>query len=582
MKTTNSLRRAMVIALMSISITSYGTIYNLSGASGQMYIDYDCYENNLDLEYYISTNTYQPVTISYICDGEPIYDYMIIYEIDQYGNEIERRYIDTEESGSVTTTVPTGKAKVCIYTDGSFSYADGYDEYIGFSFSWQAVSSYSYPQTQVTGSNATIAGNLGVGIINPQTRLHVNGPIRGNGAAGSLTVNTTYGNVTLGATSSTQATISTDKSSFQFNKPVYLSTGVVNSTTTTLQLKTNNVARMTIVNSNGNVGIGTTSPTQALSVKGNLSLSPSGTTPNEGYKGSLMITKSAASGQYINFFRDGGNPWSIGMVYNTNNFAIGQGKTNDALFSTPPFVISPEGYVGIGEPLPYHKLHVRGNMYLRSDDYDSNPGSTTNHFYWQGHRMMMGTAPGDYCHNIFMLQPGGSDQGELFSALELWHAASTTNKDLRIRLISSGKSYFNGGNVGIGISDPQYLLDVKGIIRATEVKIQSIDQFADFVFAKDYALPTLREVDSFIQANGHLPDVPSAADVKENGINLVEMQVKLLQKVEELTLYTIEQQKMIEQQTRMMAQQQQLIDAQKEAFKSQQERLDALENTLKK
>jgi len=133
--------------------------------------------------------------------------------------------------------------------------------------------------------------------------------------------------------------------------------------------------------------------------------------------------------------------------------------------------------------------------------------------------------------------------------------------------MSTGNSFFNGGNVGIGTSNPQYLLDVKGIIRATEVKIQSIDQFyADFVFAKDYALPTLKEVDTFIQTNGHLPDVPSAADVKENGINLVEMQVKLLQKVEELTLYTIEQQKLIDQQARIM--------------KLQQERLDALEKSV--
>lgn len=208
--------------------------------------------------------------------------------------------------------------------------------------------------------------------------------------------------------------------------------------------------------------------------------------------------------------------------------------------------------MGIGETQPFHKLHVHGSMYLRSDDYNSYSGSNTNHFYWYGHRMMMGTQPGDYAHNIFMLQPGGSDQGELVSSLQLWHAASTTSKDLRIHLVSSGNSYFNGGNIGIGTNNPQYLLDVNGIIRAMEIKVEPIGQFADFVFAEDYSLPTLKDVDDFIQTNGHLPNVPSASEVKEKGLNLVEMQIRLLQKIEELTLYTIEQQRLIESQQRRL------------------------------
>jgi len=102
------------------------------------------------------------------------------------------------------------------------------------------------------------------------------------------------------------------------------------------------------------------------------------------------------------------------------------------------------------------------------------------------------------------------------------------------------------GNVGIGTISPQYLLDVKGTIRATEIKVVSVSQFADFVFNKDYQLPKLTEVHSYIQTNGHLPNIPSAAEVKENGMSLVDMQVKLLQKIEELTLYVIDQQKEIE------------------------------------
>ena len=101
------------------------------------------------------------------------------------------------------------------------------------------------------------------------------------------------------------------------------------------------------------------------------------------------------------------------------------------------------------------------------------------------------------------------------------------------------------GNVGIGTTNPQYKLDVKGQIRATEVLVQGVDQFADFVFDKDYRLPSLHEVNTFIQDNGHLPGIPSAQEVKDKGMSLVEMQVKLLQKVEELTLYSIRQQEEI-------------------------------------
>ncbi len=100
------------------------------------------------------------------------------------------------------------------------------------------------------------------------------------------------------------------------------------------------------------------------------------------------------------------------------------------------------------------------------------------------------------------------------------------------------------GNVGIGTSNPQNKLDVNGVIHAKEVKVD-LNGWADFVFKKDYPLPTLEQVEKYISENGHLPNVPSEKEVIEKGLSLGENQKLLLQKIEELTLYSIEQNKLL-------------------------------------
>ena len=95
------------------------------------------------------------------------------------------------------------------------------------------------------------------------------------------------------------------------------------------------------------------------------------------------------------------------------------------------------------------------------------------------------------------------------------------------------------GNVGIGVSYPGVKLDVDGVIRAHEVKL-CLNQGCDFVFADDYKLMNLTDLSDFIKTNKHLPDVAPASEMEAEGINLSEMNAKLLQKVEELTLYVIE------------------------------------------
>lgn len=119
-----------------------------------------------------------------------------------------------------------------------------------------------------------------------------------------------------------------------------------------------------------------------------------------------------------------------------------------------------------------------------------------------------------------------------------------------------------GGKVGIGTEIPQSMLDVRGKIIADEVEVK-VNKGADFVFSPDYQLRSLSEVETFVKENRHLPEIPSEKQMVENGLNVNDMQVRLLQKIEELTLYIIEQNKQNKDQQKQ-------IDELKEQLKASQ------------
>ena len=141
------------------------------------------------------------------------------------------------------------------------------------------------------------------------------------------------------------------------------------------------------------------------------------------------------------------------------------------------------------------------------------------------------------------------------------------------------------GNVGIGTKTPDEKLTVKGKIHAEEIKVD-LAVPADYVFQKyytgkselksDYVMPTLVEIENFTKKNHHLPDVPSAQEIQKNGLSLGEMSNVLLQKVEELTLFAIEQNKII------MLQQKEFerLKTENDNYKSITERLTAIEKKL--
>jgi hypothetical protein len=133
-------------------------------------------------------------------------------------------------------------------------------------------------------------------------------------------------------------------------------------------------------------------------------------------------------------------------------------------------------------------------------------------------------------------------------------------KKLVYLLLLSGIATFNslgqavgfpdGITVGTGVTIPAgstYKMAIGGGILTEKVRVATNGTtfWADFVFDKNYKLRPLSEVETYIKSNNHLPEIPSTADVTKNGIDLAETQALLLQKVEELTLYVIEQNKKI-------------------------------------
>ncbi|MEO1050054.1 MAG: hypothetical protein AAFX87_05495 [Bacteroidota bacterium] len=205
-----------------------------------------------------------------------------------------------------------------------------------------------------------------------------------------------------------------------------------------------------------------------------------------------------------------------------------------------------EGNTGLGTTSPTQKLDVRGKVNI------TNSGG--------GFDILKISAYGATSLPSVVIGTANNAPGVGYLALK--QASTGTN---RILFDANSNSYINHGNFGIGTTNPTYKLSVNGTIRAKEVIVET--GWSDFVFEEDYRLRTLKEVEAYINENGHLPEIPSAKEVEENGVKVGEMESKLLQKIEELTLYLIEKEKQIEKLSKDMAEQQRMIEELKKQSK---------------
>lgn len=189
------------------------------------------------------------------------------------------------------------------------------------------------------------------------------------------------------------------------------------------------------------------------------------------------------------------------------------------------------GNVGIGTINPLAKLEVsNGNILVRnSANVDNESSIMIAQSINVGSIDTFGTSI-----RTITQSAGNNTYGMQFFTNESY----MTNQTEKMRILGNG-------NVGIGETNPTNKLDVKGTIHSQEVKVDMKD-WSDFVFKKEYNLPTLQEVEKHINEKGHLENIPNEEEVLKNGINLGEMNAKLLQKIEELTLYVIEQNKRLD------------------------------------
>jgi len=214
-----------------------------------------------------------------------------------------------------------------------------------------------------------------------------------------------------------------------------------------------------------------------------------------------------------------------------------------------------QGYVGIGTLAPAHPLQIvggHGDTNLSLFYPHPSPSQQANLTLWASEPGLTWTGAG-IGNNVsnFVTSAGGTTR---INTVRGGSYLRLLDGEIRMNVVKADGVDINSlainpnGNIGIGTATPNEKLSVNGKIRAHEIKVETTN-WPDYVFEEGYDVGTLEALESYIKANKHLPGIPSAKEVAENGVQLGEMNKLLLKKVEELTLHLIEKDKLLKDQS---------------------------------